>query len=353
MSDTSTSAALLQQAYELIENDELEQAQELLAPLVEEDANSAHLWWVYTHALRDTGIGQAALERVLALDPEYPGARELKADVLEAQSKDPDLIAFDSSEPNGAQSVSDHQIDDWEELPREAVAEKEETSWRGRLALLFVLLIIVAGGGLALSGSVDIPQLLSEILPSAEPQVIVVSAPTNEPTAPDEELPREAPSLEDERESGATSMDEDALEAPIVEPTPLSTSAPEVITPPAVVLSDVSAFIEQVAAAIDDFEVDQSGNNIRSTALGNTLVIRVCAVPGPEFNERLDTILNTVVSLADDLPEGVEAVAAGLINCDDASATLRLIGVERSIIAEFANQQMKVKEFQRAWQPLS
>ena len=56
MSDTT--AALLRQAYSLIENDELEKAQEILAPLLEKDANNVHLWWVYTHAVRDALSGR-------------------------------------------------------------------------------------------------------------------------------------------------------------------------------------------------------------------------------------------------------------------------------------------------------
>ncbi|MCY3833159.1 MAG: hypothetical protein OXG85_09080 [Chloroflexi bacterium] len=349
MSDTST--ALLRQAYELIENDELERAQELLAPLVEDDAGSAHLWWVYTHALRDAGMGQAALERVLALDPDYPGARELKADVLEAQSKDPDLIAFDSSEPIGAQSAADYQIEDWENLPREAVSDSDGASWRGRLAMLLVLLIIVAGGGLVLSGAVDLPQLLSEILPPPEAQVIVVTEPTSEPAVAGDEPSSVSPELEEEPRSGADSSDE--AEEPGVEPVPMERSQPEAGTPPVVVVADVAAFVELVAAAIDDFEIAQSETDIQSTELGNTLVMRVCSIPGPELSQRLDTVLHTVASLFDDLPEGIEAVAAGLIHCGDDSAILRVIGVSRGVLAEFAAERIKAKDFQRAWQPLS
>lgn len=349
MSDAS--AALLRQAYELIENDELEQAQEVLAPLLEGDAGSAHLWWVYAHALRDTGMGQAALERVLALDPDYPGARELKADVLEAQSKDPDLIAFDSSEPIGAQNAVDHQIEDWENLPREAVPKADGASWRGRLAMLLVLLIIVAGGGLVLSGAVDLPQLLSEILPSPEPQVVVVTEPTSEPAAAVDESSSVSTDLEDELRSGADSSDE--AEEPGVEPAPMERLQPEPTTPPVFVVADVAAFVELVAAEIDEFEIDQSGTNMQSTELGNTLVMRVCAIPGPEFNKRLESVLSAVASLLDDLPEGIEAVGAGLVNCDDESAVLRVIGGARALFADFADGRIKAKEFQRAWQPLS
>ena len=44
-------------------------------------------------------MGLAALERVLELDPQYPGARELKADVLETRSqKTPTSVALEAPE---------------------------------------------------------------------------------------------------------------------------------------------------------------------------------------------------------------------------------------------------------------
>ena len=179
MSDTTN--ARLRQAYTLIENDEHDRAQEILVPLLEDDANNAHLWWVYTHAARDTAIGQAALERVLALDPKYPGARELKADVLEAQSKDPDLVALGASETYTQFTGAGIDVDEWEALPSSAETDPAESSSRGRLALLAVVLIIAAGGAFVISGAVDLEELLSGFLPSPEPQVIVVSDATKAP----------------------------------------------------------------------------------------------------------------------------------------------------------------------------
>ena len=130
---SETTNALLRRAYALIENDEREKAQEVLAPLLEEEADNAHLWWVYTHAAQDLAVGQAALQRVLELDPKYPGASELKADFLEAQAKDPDLIALEADEAGGSDSATPLDIDDWEDLQPIAEADAEGSSARVRL----------------------------------------------------------------------------------------------------------------------------------------------------------------------------------------------------------------------------
>lgn len=73
----SDNAAILNEAYGLIEQGELTRARNLLQPLLESDSQNPDVWWLYTHAAEDENEGRRALERVLALDPQYPGAAEL------------------------------------------------------------------------------------------------------------------------------------------------------------------------------------------------------------------------------------------------------------------------------------
>ena len=395
-------SALLQQAYAFIENDELEAAQEILAPLLQDNADNAHLWWVYTHALRDASIGQPALERVLELDPKYPGARELKADVLEAQAQDPDLIALEAREPDLAGSPADFKIDDWENVRPVVDSAAEGASSRLRVAFLAVLLLVIAGGALVISGEVDINEWLAGILPSPEPQVIVVSQATVDP-AENEGGADEAPTPADARATSApavtttsepiiagleattfevnvspeatafaTNVFPDATavqtavspEATAMATTVDATPADSQISPiatsefiaepqPAPVSSEEAAFVSLVADAIDTFEIDQDRSENRTTILGHTLVIQACAVPGEEFNTRLKILLMATVAVYESLPDRVEAVAAGLLNCDDPEARQRVIGVARSILLDYAAEEIEAKEFQRAWQPLS
>lgn len=389
MSDTTN--ALLQQAYTLIENDEYNKAQEILAPLLEDDANNVHLWWVYTHAVQDTAIGQAALERVLALDPKYPGARELKADVLEAQAKDPDLIALEANESNAASAGAGFDVDDWEDLQPAVDAEPVSSSLRGRLVLLVLVVLIIAAGALVISGAVDLNALLSGLLPSPEPQVIVVSDAIAEPAEPGSESLSESTadeavaSLEatielettaaavavgEATEAGiivgpiadqaavvsadatavATAVDE---EPPTITDLPPDASSATYVDPPLAVSYEVALFVSQFADAIEDFDIDRAQSAIQSTSLGSTLVIRVCAIPGREFNDRLNALMSAAVSLAASMPEEVEAFGAALVHCGDPEANLRVIGVARRAIIEFADEEIESKDFQRAWQPLS
>lgn len=371
MSDTSKE--ILQQAYTLIENGEPEKAQEILAPLLQDDADNVHLWWVYTHAVQDASMGLAALERVLELDPKYPGARELKADVLAAQSKDPDLIALEAGGSAAPDLASLSDVDDWEDLQPVIKSNENGSSFRGRFTMLVILLIIVAGGGLVLSGAIDLSELLSGILPSPEPQVIVISESTTAPAATsiegeatkaplaasataesmDEASPQETAETDSEAIAPATEQASTAVATQ--RPTATATPKASPTTTPTISSDSIriASFVSSVAESITDFTIVPLESGMLPTRLGDTLVIIVCAIPGPEFNQRLNTVLATVVTLEADLPEEIEAVAAGLVNCDDMDAGLRMVGVTRATISAFASEEIKAKDFQRAWQPLS
>lgn len=378
MSDTTN--AVLQRAYELIEAGELEQAQSLLAPLLETDDKNPSLWWVYSHALRDKSIGQLALDRVLELDPSYPGANELKEDLLELQSRDPEYLEQDADEGFSAQATGGSDIDDWEDV--QAELEESESASRGRNAaviLAVILFIVAAGIALVASGAVDITEILSGILPSPEAEIIVVVPPTSAPSPSGSEAGESTPQASPE----ATAETEATAEPTENPPAESEASAESTINPPAEATAaqedaaatqastaaasaeaehsptpdeasnQLSEFVGAVSDSISDFEIDRRASELRDTSLGSTIVIQICAVPGPEFTARLSQVINTMVELAVGIPAGADAVAAGLLNCADESARPRVIGVSVKLIQQYLDEEISSKEFQRAWQPLS
>lgn len=370
--------AILQRAYELIEKDELEQAQEILAPLLEADASNASLWWVYTHAMRDRAIGQAALDRVLEIDPSYPGARELKADLQQIQAQEDEFAALRQGGNGSAPQKTAYDIDDWEDLqPAVESQRRSRAIGRGAIVVVLALAIVVAGLGLVVSGAVELPAWLTDLFPSPEPAVIVVAAPTGEANLGLLEvnatsLPAEAGA---QAEMTAPAPEDDGAPEPSAEPatatvelaTAEATAEPEstaeataeataeiVASPtPAVAGPVLAAFINLVAGNIDDFEIDSSTGFLLGTDLGATLVIEACAVPGPEYNGRIGSVMEAVVSTLEYIPKSVDAVGVSLLNCDDAEARARLIGVTVSDILDYAREEISGKDFQRNWQPLS
>lgn len=67
----------LSQAYELIEAEKLDEARQLLQPMVTREPNNVDAWWLYAHSVTDASTARTALQNVLRLDPNYTGARDL------------------------------------------------------------------------------------------------------------------------------------------------------------------------------------------------------------------------------------------------------------------------------------
>ena len=324
---SNSTDAILQDAFDLIEQGQLEQAQTALVPLLETEDDNPALWWIYAHAVQDSEIGIQALDRVIQLDPAYPGARELKERAALAQSAAVNAAAI-QAETASAEAADEEpgDIADWENLRPEVERASQNTRFDRRFVLVIAaFLLIVLGGLLVWSGELDITGLTARIAPTAEPQIRAVSAPTEADSSPA------------------------AMPAATLAAVPTETEAP--LSPAAA--PETVAFITLVADAISDFEIDETVSGFRRTELGDALVLQICAVPGPDFQARLGGVMNAVVSLDADIPENAEAIAVSLVNCDDADAAARLIGVERSAIQAYADAEIEARDFQRLWKPLS
>lgn len=332
MSDSTD--AILQNAFDLIEQGELEQAQGVLAPLLETENDNPDLWWIYAHAVRDSETGIKALDRVIQLDAAYPGASQLKQQADLAPFPSGAAMPEAASAPPADEEQGD--IDDWEDLqPEVERAAQSKRVGRGFAVAIAALLLIALGALLVLSGEVDIAPLTALIAPSPEPQIVVVSVSTE--TA---DSPAAAP----------TQVDESPASAPTETDSP--TAAPTETEVPATPSPETAAFIALVSDAISDFEINETASGLRRTELGHTLVFRVCAVPGPQFQTRLGSVMNAVASLDAGIPENAAAIAVSLVNCADADAVPRAIGVERDIIQAYANEEIDARDFQRSWQAL-
>lgn len=393
----NSKSTALQNAYELIERGELEAAQEILAPLLESSANDATLWWVYAHAVRDSSIGQAALQRVLEIDPHYPGARELSQDLnqIDAPHFTVEPMWANESAPAANAAIN---IDEWEDLqPAVAAPQTTQSSRIGTTVLVAALLLLIVGGALIATGAIDINQLLSGLLPTPQPATTVELAPANpgedgpfsiRTAVPQEEISPEATAQEqivspdptlaaiDEqqerlasdptvaavaerqavspREPSPDAEAEQALVAAPDEPVPTDEPAPTAMPRPtlAPLPRAESVFVERVAQLIRDFDLDTRQAFLRDSAAGNTLVLQSCALPGTDFNAKVAGIMQAVVTLADEIAAELDAVAAGLLNCDDPGARLRIIGAEVSLIRDYASGAIDDRDFQRGWKQL-
>ncbi len=402
-------ATALQRAHELIERGELEAAQEILAPLLETAADDAAMWWVYAHAVRDGEIGRAALQRVLTLDPQYPGARELKESLQDLDELP--LAAEALSADDAAQSQPPEiNIDDWEDL--QPILETPAPAQTSNLVrtMVALLLLLIVGGTLIVTGVIDINQLLAGFLPTVEPAV-VIDDPASQATEADTfsigtAVPQKeiSPAATAREEADATAeptlaaiadQQESVREAstvaataeqPIAEPTsevaaqsavvapagrddadetvpagaqaptptdePTATSEP---TPPPTFVPlprSEAEFVEKALLQLAESDLQPHQASLHDTEVGNTLVLQACAVPGPGFNAKVGMVMEALVALVEEIPSELDAVAAGMLNCGDPDAVLRIIGAEVSLIRDYAAGLIDDKAFQREWQQL-
>lgn len=387
MSNSKSTA--LQNAHEFIERGELEAAQEILVPLLEVDADDAAVWWVYAHAVRDSSIGQAALRRVLELDPQYPGARELVQDLDQVDAPLLTVEPLTAVEPASTQTA-DINIDDWEDLQSAVGAPQTDRSSRvGTTVLVAALLLLIVSGALIATGAFDINQLLSGILPTVQPATVVElgsAQPSDSDTfsirtaVPQEEISPAATAqeqavasaeptlaaIEEQQENRATeptvaAVAERQAEAPR-EPNPDAADEPAqaagpsptpALSPTVVPLPKAeSDYAQRVAQLVRDFTLNPEWAFLRDSDAGNTLVLQSCALPGTDFNAKVASIMHAVVTLADEIPAELDAVAAGLLNCDAPGAALRIIGSEVRLIRDYASGVIDDRDFQRGWKQL-
>ncbi|MDX1995809.1 MAG: tetratricopeptide repeat protein [bacterium] len=398
----------LSRAYDLIEQERLEEARSLLKPLLEANPNNPDVWWLYTHAVEDAQEAQGALENVLRLDPQYPGASALQQQ-LEA-TRAPVTTGGISALGSGTRppitlddDFSDFDLDDLDAPPARARVDEEDLDLEGIfddeagtsapvgqsspktqtnrrqllaalgaaafviLAIVVVLLIVnpfdgddqpveptnVAQGGGAeitsepIGGGITIPTFTPE---ATDDNVVIV--PTLEITPTETLLETEARATE--LDTDPTNIVEPATETPLaVTDTPIATATtiPEDIgiVEPSTPAS--GADFGALYAALAGLDVVEDSAEITETALGRTLLVSVCSQPGAQLRQDLDSAMVNLASQAVAFTDTADAIGTRLLNCTD-NSPLNVIAVNVASAVDFVNGAITREEFRGQWRPV-
>jgi hypothetical protein len=326
---SNSTNAILQNAFDLIENNKLNDAQNLLEPLLETDSNNPAVWWVYAHALQDPEEGMKAIDKVVQLDPTYPGASELKSQM--SSTKIP-------------MSESDDAVDNWDDLAFTSDTEKTDSITNGRSPIRFlfiaiIVIIIVVGIFAVLSGALsDTSQQPTQVagqstlIPTANIQIVTNVSATEMSTEVATEI---------------TPTQEVATVLPTDKPTEV-----EPTTIPTIAPTQTPSYLSILVENLSTYGVSEADLATRQTLLGTTLDVTVCASPGAEFSLALNGVMAILVEFNSDAPEDVTAFAVTLIDCNNEQSVPRTIGVERSFVQSFSDEEIALKDFQREWKPL-
>lgn len=325
----ANAAQQLQEAYQQIENGNLQEARQLLEEIRPQNENNPDFWWVYAHALEDESDGRNALSRVRQLAPNYPGLQDVEeqAGIRVAPSQIQPLQRLGSS-------PTDEVFDDLDDLDAEFddLEDDEETSGDGLrnilvgvggfVVILVIIFIILAISGIFGGGGTPEP---TKVVAQNTPQVANTEAATDAITATEE------PSDEPTEELSTATVEPTTEEPTELIPTATNTETLPTNTPePTEVTDPFAALYEGLAA----FGVPDDGISYEATSLGNSLVVDTCANPGPTANNNIIGIMDVFAAANLEIPEDVEAITFNINNCD-ANTTTLILGVERDAFSSY------------------
>lgn len=298
-------AQQLQEAYEQIEDGNLQAARQLLDDIRPQHENNPDFWWVYVHAIEDEEDGRNALNRVRQLAPNYPGLQQLE-EQSGLQTPHVQSLKALSSPPSTVPMEED-------------IAAKKQGSIRnwlvgiGGFAILVVIILAIVFVSGIFGGTT--PELTPVVDQST---LIVVNTPfptVDAAAATDEssEIPSEAP-------TGVP-----------VEPTEMANSDP----------------FTELYAEIETFGVLENGITTGETSLGNSFIISTCTNPGPAANSNILGLMDTFAAKSITIPDDIDAMVFNITNCDTNAVTLAL-GIDRDTLLAYLAGDLSQSELMQA-----
>ena len=378
MNDATSRA--LEQAFEHIEAGRPDDAIPLLEPIVADDPDNLDAWWMLVHASSDPQAARRALNNVLRLDPDYPGAAML-LDTLNEKYPAPRIRQVEAvSAPETMPEAPTALPEPPPAAPPPLVPPARQTAKAAptpparrsglpmpllavaAVILVFVVLLILltgdGGGGSAGSENVAQTQTTVALLAvsaTETPSIVVVDAsPTPETIL---EVTNEVtPEATSEPVIGETP---EATSEPVIGETPEATTDSEQ-TPDVEVTAEMTAEagggtggedFSGILSALSRYTLPDAPVEVVDTSLGSTLLASVCSAPGREARTRVEEVLTLAARESAALPESIDAVGARMVNCDD-GATILALGVDRATAVGFAQRSVSARDFAAAWRPV-
>jgi hypothetical protein len=273
----ANAADTLNRAYELIETGNVGSARNLLDTIRSQQSDNPDFWWVYAHAVEDKVEGIDALDRLRALDPDYPGITMLYREM--------ELALPANAGKAGVAEVADRST---------SPEMKVQGQSRRRLVTLVLGIMII---------------------------IVVVIA---------------AAFLINRQPGTQTTVIAENTAVPIV--TPEATDAPVIAEATA---ESVQPSIEGIIAQSG---IATTGVRMQATTLGNTLVVAVCALPGPATSSAIVTIISTLSSQGFEPSPDIMALAFASTDCTTNTETT-LIGAGIDIYRQFGSGSLNTSQF--------
>ena len=300
----ATSDQALNEAYDLIEAEQHEEAQALLKPILEQEPDNVDAWWLYAHAVTDPETGRMALNQVLRLDSSFEEAQALLVQLDEGsqQTLDAPYSLPEDIEEFAILDDTGPIFDD-----RSNSSQAKEASRSGPPLALVGLLIVAVLFVVAI--------LLLNPLTGSNPQT------------EDQQTP-EATSIPQQSATIAATNNTTLAAAPILEP----------------VASDIT---DSVTEQMADFTLIEGGIGTNETSLGKTLIANICTST-EALRDTLSKSMEAMARISDEIADDVEAVGVALIDCDS-DRMLRIIATSAENAAAYNSDEIDASTYQASW----
>ena len=302
----ASSDQVLNEAYELIEAENHDEAQALLKPILEQEPDNVDAWWLYAHAVTDPEAGRMALNQVLRLDDSFQEARALLTQLDRASQTIPD------SPPNLPEDMEEFTLDDTGPIfdDRPDVPETEKTGQSGPPIALVGLLIIAVLGVVAI--------LLLNPLGAPDTQTEDQQTPITTLTPITQQTATIAPT------NNIVSL----TSAPVLEP----------------VSSEIT---DSVTNQMADFELLEGSVGTYETTLGKTLLVSICTSAGT-LRDTLSDSMDAMANISDAIADDIEAIGVALLDCDS-DRLLRVIATSAEDATAYNSDEIDAKTYQARW----
>jgi hypothetical protein len=366
----------LEQAYRLIQQEELDQAIAILKPIVAAQPDNADAWWLMANAVSEPQEAYQALNNVLRLKPNHPEAKNLLSTLKEEfpylesgvtsgfGDSDPgfdDLFGDAPSASTAPASTSDFGTDDLDALlgssTPQSVSDDDffsSSSSGDNLDDLFASDDMFGDTGPQFVQDDDF--VAAPPAKAAKPPKPSREARVKQPKAPKENVPVDPLELEARANRRPSPFLLLAIVLFIV-----------IIAGAAVLVGFMTGILggqnnvptpdPALAALFSSTNDEMTQNGFRSpqatvidSSLGKTFIIRTCSTSGPDLPNRINKAMDISAKFAATIKDTIRAAGVQFVSCTKPDLTLyRAIAPIDKVVAYVTGNFADAKTFRSSW----
>ncbi len=382
----------LDEAFAYVEADRLEDALQVVSPILESDPENADAWWIYSYAVTDPREAYRALNNVKRLAPDYDGISEM---ITTFNSQYPEIVEELASDPLPApktpvkpalpplpmpeapsQRPALPQIENVPQYTR-SVDEfdpainggKQQRSSLPLIAFIAALVVIGLVAVLLLTNNPSTTQVPTATLVTAVAENGVnTDIPSVIDTTPTTNLATDTLEITSEVTLMETSVAPSNTDVPpVAEITEVMTTVEAIptlelvqdVTQTAEVMPEVEPNVtaeatvseQSLSDVLSEFTLTSEGTIDVETDFGMTFIAEVCSAPGRELRTLMPLVMEAIARSNEQLPENTEAIGVRMVNCEDQTVFLAVVATVEDA-QSFAEGNLDSAAFAATWRPI-